>query len=83
MQAYIPPALGAVHNFIHVYDADEIYEFGDDAQDLNPEYYGNLAHGPAGVVERARAKLKRDQIAQAMWESYQIVLESGRYDILE
>jgi hypothetical protein len=83
IQAYIPPALGAVHNFIRVHDADEIHEFGDDAQDLNPGYYGDLTPGPAGTGEKTRARLKRDQIAQAMWESYQIALESGRYDVLE
>jgi len=82
IQAYIPPALGAVYNFIHIHDVDEIYEFVDDTQDLNPEYNGDLAYEPAGMVEKTRAKLKRDLIAQAIWESYQIVLESGRYDVL-
>jgi hypothetical protein len=81
IQAYIPPALGAVHNFIRVHDVDEILEFGDDAQDLNPGYYGDLAPGPAGRAEKTRAKLTRDQIAQAMWESYQIALENGGYDL--
>ena len=32
IQAQIPPALCAIHNFIHVHDADEIYKFDDDAQ---------------------------------------------------
>ena len=80
IQAYIPPALGAVHNFIRVHDVDEILEFGDDARDLDPGY-GDLALGPAGAAEKARAKLRRDQIAQAMWESYQIVLENGGYGL--
>lgn len=83
IQAYIPPALSAVHNFIRVHDADEILDFGDDVQDLNPGDYGDLAQGPTGVAEKTRATLRRDQIAQAMWESYQAVLDSGRYDILE
>jgi len=83
IQAYIPPALSAVHNFIRVHDADEIHEFDDNTQDLNPGDYGGLAQGPAGVAERTRAGLKRDLIAQAMWESYQTTLQSGRYDTLE
>jgi hypothetical protein len=83
IQAYIPPTLGAVHNFIRIHDVDEILEFDDDNQDLNPGFTGDLAPGPAGTAEKARARMRRDEIAQAMWESYQIALESGRYDVLE
>jgi hypothetical protein len=89
IQAQIPPALCAIHNFIRVHDTDEIHEFGqeidDDTLDFNPDVGGNgdLAHGPAGAAEKTRAALKRDQIAQAMWDSYQTALQSGRYDIWE
>ena len=63
---------------------DEIHEFGDDTQDLDPGDCGNLACGPAGVAKRTCAGLKQDCIAQAMWESYLMALQSGRYyDILE
>ena len=82
IQAYISPTLCAIHNFIHVYDVDEIHEFDDDVQDLTPELenHGDLAHGPAGVAEKTWAGLKQDQIAQVMWESYQTALRSGRYE---
>lgn len=83
IQAQIPPALCAIHNFICVHDADEIYEFDDDAQDLDTENYSDLAQGPAGAAEKTRAGLKRDQIADAMWESYQTALQSGRYSPYE
>ena len=74
IQAHIPPALCAIHNFIHIYDADEIHEFDNEAQDLDSRNYGDLAHGPAGAAEKTRAAMKRDQIAQAIWESYQMAL---------
>lgn len=51
--------------------------------DLDTENYSDLAQGPAGAAEKTRAGLKRDQIADAMWESYQTALQSGRYSPYE
>ena len=33
IQARIPPALAAIHNFIRQHDPDEIQQFGDDDED--------------------------------------------------
>jgi len=85
IQARIPPALCAIHNFIRIYDPTEIHEFDEDTQELNPadqdvEVYGDLARGPAGAVEKSRAEIKRDGIAQAMWESYQQLINNRLHD---
>jgi hypothetical protein len=81
IQARIPPALCAVHNFIRVHDEDEIDEFAPDLYDRNPgDFYGELAAGPAIRAEKERADTKRDDIAQAMWESYQELVHDGMYN---
>jgi DDE superfamily endonuclease len=73
IQARIPPALAAVHNFIRIHDKNEIHEFNIVLEDQEPgdRDYGKLAQGPAGRAEKTRAEIKRDGIAQAMWISYQ------------
>jgi hypothetical protein len=81
IQARIPPALCAVHNFIHIHDEDEIHEFVPDLHDQNPgDFYGELAAGPAVRAEKERAEIRRDNIAQAMWESYQELVNDGIHD---
>ena len=78
IQARIPPALCAVHNFIRIHDANEIDDFPPDIQDQNPgEFYGELAAGPAVRAEKERSEIKQDNIAQAMWESYQDLVNNG------
>jgi hypothetical protein len=75
IQARIPPALAAVHNFIRRHDPDEIEEFAD-SEDLEPgEYLGELALGPPRAAERERANTRRDRIAQDMWVQYQTTLQ--------
>jgi hypothetical protein len=71
IQVRIPPALGALHNFIRIHDPGEINDFTFENLrfDVDGEEGGDLAVGPAGAVERKRATDKRNQIAQAMWES--------------
>jgi hypothetical protein len=72
IQARIPPALCAVHNFIRIHNDNEIHEFDPDLHDQNPgDFYGDLAAGPAVHVEKVGAEMRRDNIAQATWESYQ------------
>lgn len=81
IQARIPPALCAVHNFIRIHDEDEIHDFENVVEDPIPgAVHGELARGPAGAVERRRADAKRDEIAQAMWESYQQLVHIGQHD---
>ena len=73
IQACIPLALAAVHNFIGIHDEDEILEFEDDLEDGEPGEcrYGELAEGPPSHSEKILAEVKQYEIAQAMWESYQ------------
>lgn len=78
IQARIPPALAAVHNFIRIHDEEEIQEFeGLEAGECD---YGELAEGPPSRAEKTRAEVKRDQIAQAMWDSYQVLIRGGTYN---
>ena len=87
VQAMIPPALAALHNFIRERDPDEIDEYDDDDDDddddelldlrMGPdlETVGELGRGPVTPEERVRANTRRDKIAGDMWEQYQRYLE--------
>jgi len=70
IQARIPPALGAVHNFIRDHDPNEILDF-EEPFDPEPGLYGDLSEGPARRAEIVRATSRRDRIASSMWRSYQ------------
>jgi hypothetical protein len=70
IQARIPPALGAVHNFICDHDPNKILDF-EEAFDPEPGLYGDLSDGPARRAEIVRATSRRDRIASSMWRSYQ------------
>ena len=50
IQASIPPALGAVHNFIQDHDPNEICDFNE-SDHMPMEMYGQLAEGPANKTE--------------------------------
>lgn len=82
MQARIPPAMAALHNFILQFDSEEREDILDtDLEDPNPgtraqEQFGNLADGPTPPIEKARSEARRDVIAQAMWDSYQQELQN-------
>jgi DDE superfamily endonuclease len=82
IQALIPPALAALHNFIREYDPDEIQTYDDNDEPVEFE----LQMGPSGSVgelggqvtreETVRANGRRDEIAGGMWDQYQHYLES-------
>jgi hypothetical protein len=81
-----PPAICAVHNFIHIHDEDEIDEFASDLHDQEQdpeEFYGELAVGPAVCAEKEWVEIRWDNIAQAMWESYQELVHDGIYNRAE
>jgi len=78
VQARIPPALCAIHNFIRIHNPDEISDFDNIQADLEPSNWGELALGPPTRQERARADSRRDRIAQDMWASYQEILHRGQ-----
>ena len=50
IQARIPPALAAMHNFIRDHDENEIFDF-EDPVDTQPGDYGILGNGPAQRAE--------------------------------
>jgi hypothetical protein len=81
IQARIPAALCALHNFIRHSDPTEIDEYPD-ANDIptgraNGAEIGNLATRAINTAEHDRMSLKRDQIAQDMWDSYMACVRRG------
>ena len=81
IQARIPAALAALHNFIWQYNPEEIRIFKDQPFDFPidacPESAGELGSGLARSNERARASERRDRIVASMWEQYQHYLASS------
>jgi len=90
IQALIPPALAALHNFIRQYDPGEICiynyvnnpnnpnnddELLDIQMGVHPGSVGELELAAVTPHERARANERRDRIADEMWEQYQLVLQ--------
>ena len=82
IQARIPPVLAAVHNFIHIHNQDEILEFEEDLEDGEPGEcnYGELAEGPPNCTEKTHSEVKWGKIVQAMWESYQALVNEYMYN---
>ena len=92
IQAKIPPALAALHNFILDHDPHDIDEYlsgnadDTDENDLDPNpgqpqdnEFGNLANGAVTRSEKTRATAARNQIAEAMWRDYQQMQENRGY----
>lgn len=88
LQARVPPALCALHNFIGRRDPSDIEDYSVGAnleaahiQADDPEI-GDLALHALTPADREHADVKREQIANAMWDDYQrIVRERG--DVFE
>ena len=85
IQAQIPAALCALHNFICNSDPNEIDNYPD-AIDLaigraNGVELGTLATQAINMAEHDRMSLKRDQIAQNMWDSYMAWVQRGEADL--
>ena len=69
-QAQIVSALTVVHNFIRIYDPEDLpedLETADEDQDAEP--CGRLQNHIT-VEERGRAAARRDAIAKDMWTDY-------------
>ena len=80
IQACLPPALAAVHNFIQKHDPNDIADF-DDVEDPQPGAHmegaaaeGQLADGLPRTAERQQTNERWDRIAQDMWVQYQAEL---------
>jgi hypothetical protein len=65
IQAHIPPALSAIHNFIRIHDPGDIDDFTYEDFNFNIDdgQAGGLALGPANVTERTQVASKCDHIA--------------------
>lgn len=89
IQARIPAALAAIHNFISIHDPRPQYlpdgpnggggtqedsDNADDDTDLDP---------PPMEREDNNGKLRRDEIAQAMWDDYMHVCEERGIGLFE
>jgi len=75
LQAHIPAALAAIHNFIHIHDPEELSDFIK-STDLEPGFVsGELAAGQARAAEKTQAITRRDEIATVMWAQYQLELQ--------
>ncbi|KIK79900.1 hypothetical protein PAXRUDRAFT_160032, partial [Paxillus rubicundulus Ve08.2h10] len=72
VQAQIPAALCALHNFIQQYNPDkfDVEYDGDLLENDDDVAWGQLAEGPASPAERRHADNHHDQIAQEMWVDY-------------
>lgn len=68
--AQLPPALSALHNFIHIHDPNEINEFLQHEEDPEKDT-GVLANGYLNATERQAANTWQDEIAWDMWIQYQ------------
>jgi hypothetical protein len=78
VQAHFPPALATIHNFIWLYDPDEILDLIAEAKDAQQgaqiQQTGDLALGPARAAEKVLAEGRQDKIVQWMWVQYQTEL---------
>ena len=85
MQARIPAALSALHNFIHTRhsdhddpsesDSDEHDDDGDNQQQVHDQHVDRSeVEDNASDVDGQTAKQMRDHIAQSMWDNYQNIL---------
>ena len=82
-QACLPPALAAIHNFIHKHDPHDLDDY-EDVEDPQPGLRaaggvgeGELSVGLPRAAERRQALVRRNGITQDMWEQY-IVERSQR-----
>ena len=89
IQARIPPALCALHNFIHHSEPTEIDNHPDNnsnTTDLasghaNGPEIGDLATQAINAAGHNRMYLKREHTAQRMWDSYMAWVQRGESDL--
>ncbi|KAF5376797.1 hypothetical protein D9757_009487 [Collybiopsis confluens] len=85
IQARIPPALAALHNFILTFDPTKIEDFLRNPSLFEQEKevrndFGTLANGAPSRQEKEEAERARDEIAKAMWVQYQEWLHNNNID---
>ena len=75
LQARLPPALAAIHNFIRCNDPEDIGDFSE-AIDLERGFVsGDQATGQPSRAERAQANVRQERMAEEMWAQYQAELQ--------
>ncbi len=74
-QAQIVSACGVIHNFIRIYAPEDIPQ-PYTAVEVTPAQRGTLGIASISSQESRRATQKREDIAQAMWHSYELELQS-------
>ena len=66
LQVCLPPALAAIHNFIHDLDPADLSNFTE--EDIQPGWCsGDLVDALPHGAENGRANNRCDNIANAMW----------------
>jgi hypothetical protein len=76
VQAKIPAALCAIHNFIRLHDDQELDDIPGEEQVNQGAHAGDNIVAQTGIDEDGDAVVeRRDLIAQAMWNDYQIILQ--------
>jgi hypothetical protein len=72
IQARMPAALCAIHNFIHIHDTASDIILTDDDRDGNLFDHDHVASASAAaVIDKPSAR--RDRIVQQMWADYLVV----------
>ena len=69
-QTKIIPALYALHNFIYVYNSEEIQELKELSAYAPRQNAKDFSYQGISAQEKARANTKRDIIAKDMWRQY-------------
>ena len=69
IQARIPAALCAIHNFIHIHDTADNIILTDDDHDGNLFDHDHVASASA-AAEIDEPSARRDRIAENMWADY-------------
>ena len=81
IQALVPPALAALHNFLQEYNPEEIHGYDDLTFELQMgqqrELVGELGTGQVMQDETVQANVRQDRIAHEMWEQYQDYLREA------
>jgi hypothetical protein len=72
IQARIPAALCAIHNFIRIHDTADDIILTDDDHDGNPFDHDHVASASA-AAEIDEPSARRDRIAERMWADYLVV----------
>jgi hypothetical protein len=68
-QAQIVSALAVLHNFIRIYDPDDLLDDTSNNDEDELDIHGRLQN-QVTAEERGRAVVRRDEIAKAMWADY-------------